>query len=287
MSAVFKREFKSYFINLLGYIFLGALFAIVGFLTLIENLISGMAQWEFNLGYASIFFIILIPLLATRTMCDDKRQHISQLLYSLPISSTAIVLGKYFAMIAVLGIGCLGISAVPVILSSFGPIAFRTVFSSLFGFFLLGCLLCALCMFISSLVGNQIIATLLGILSCAVLYLISLIIGSIPTGALASFVLFIIAVLIVAAVAYFLSRSALLAVCTAALGIIPLSVVYIRSSASFEGKFAEMISSIAVFDRYYTFIYGSFDLTAVLFFLSFTGFCVFLTVQSFDYRRWA
>ena len=268
MSAVFKREFRSYFNNLIGYVFLGALFCIIGFLTLIENLISGYAQFEYNLGYASLFFIILIPILATRTMCDDKRQHINQLLYSLPIRSLSIVLGKYLAIVAVIGIGCVGIAVVPLILASFGTLAMRTVFSSLFAFFLLASLLAAICMFVSSLVGSQIIATLVGILSCAVLYLISLIVSSIPSGALASFALFIVLVLLVAGVAYFLSRNALVTVGTAALGIIPLSVAYIRNPSSFEGKFAKTVSYIAVFDRFYTFLNGSFDLTAVVFFLS-------------------
>lgn len=287
MKAIFKREFKSYFINMIGYIFLGALFCIVGFLTSVENLISGYAQFEYNLGYASLFFIILIPILATRSMCDDKRLHMSQLLYSLPIRSTSVVLGKYFALVAVLGIGCAGIAVVPVVLAAFGTLAMRTIFSALFGFFLLGCVLIAICMFISSLVGNQIIATLLSILTCALLYLISLVVSSIPAGALASFLLFIALILIIAAVVYMISSHALLTVCTAALGIVPVTVLYIRNSASFEGKFAEMVQYIAVFDRFYNFVYGTFDLTAVLFFLSMIVFFVFLTVQSFDYRRWA
>lgn len=47
------------------------------------------------------------------------------------------------------------------------------------------------------------------------------------------------------------------------------------------------MSSLSVFERFYTFIDGVFDLTAVLYFLSVIGVSLFLTVQTMEKRRWS
>ncbi|MCQ2354489.1 MAG: ABC-2 transporter permease [Clostridia bacterium] len=287
MTAVFRREFKSYFINMIGYIFLGALFLSCGILTTAECLISASAMFENVLGFESILLVLFIPILTMRSMSDDRRARTDQLLYSMPLNMTSIVLGKYFAMTAVFGIGCLGIAVIPLLLSSFGTVSFGTVYATLFGFFLLGCALIAICMFLSSLTESQVIAAVLGIGISAALYAMSLLVSIIPTDAMVSFIAFLVVAALLALIVYLLSKSPLLALGTAALGVIPTCVFYIIDAEKFEGLFPKVVDYLAIFDRFYNFVYGVFDLTAVVYFISAVVFFVFLSVQSFDHRRWA
>lgn len=287
MTAIFRREFKSYFTNMTGYIFLAALFLSVGIITTAECLISGSAAFEYVLGFESIILVLLIPILTMRSMAEDKKTKTDKLLYSLPVNMSAIVLGKYFAMVAVWGVGCLAVGVIPPILSLFGKVFFGTAYSTLLGFFLLGCALIAICMFLSSLTESMVIAAVLGIGISAALYALSLLTALIPTGALFSFAALIILALILAAIVYFLSGSFLLALGTAVIGAVPVSVWYVIKSASFEGLFPKLVAYLAIFDRFYNFAYGVFDVTAIVYFLSVAVFFVFLSVQSFDRRRWA
>lgn len=287
MIAIFKREFKSYFINMVGYIFLGALFLSCGVLTSAECLISASASFEYVLGFESILLVLFIPILTMRSMSDDRRGRTDQLLYALPMNMSSIVLGKYFAMVAVFAIGCAGIGAVPLILTSFGTVSLGTAYATLLGFFLLGCALIAICMFLSSLTESQVIAAVLGIGICTALYAMSLLVTLIPTSALASFAAFIILSAVLSLIVYMLAKNPLIAVGTASVCVIPTCVCYILKPETFEGLFPKIVDYIAIFDRFYNFVYGVFDLTAVVYFLSVVVFFVFLSVQSLDHRRWA
>lgn len=287
MTAIFRREFKSYFTNMTGYIFLAALFLSVGIITTAECLISGSAAFEYVLGFESIILVLLIPILTMRSMAEDKKTKTDKLLYSLPVNMSAIVLGKYFAMAAVWGIGCLTVGIIPPILSMFGKVFFGTAYSTLLGFFLLGAALIAICMFLSSLTESMVIAAVLGIGISAALYALSLLTALIPTDALFSFAALIILALIIAAIVYFMSGSFLLALGTAVIGAVPVCVWYVIKSSAFEGLFPKLVEYLAIFDRFYNFAYGVFDVTAVVYFLSAAIFFVFLSVQSFDRRRWA
>ena len=49
----------------------------------------------------------------------------------------------------------------------------------------------------------------------------------------------------------------------------------------------EIISQLSLFARFYTIVNGVFDVTAIVYYLSVTGFFLFLSVQSLEKRRWS
>ena len=55
----------------------------------------------------------------------------------------------------------------------------------------------------------------------------------------------------------------------------------------YEGLFERIMGGLSVFERFYTFIDGVFDLTAALYFLSAIAVALFLTVQTMEKRRWS
>lgn len=287
MLAIFKREFKSYFINLSGYIFICALWALSGFLTVKINLLGRIASYEYVLSNMLIILVLVVPILTMRSISEDKTSNTDTLLYSLPISSSQIVAGKYFAMLSVFGIACLGMGATPIVLGMFGEVNFASAYSALLGFFLLGSALIAVCTFISSLTSNMLAAAVGGIVAVFGIYLVTLLITIIPTSAFASMICFAIVALLLAAVVFYLTRNYILTAAVGALTVIPLLVFYFIDSEKFVSLFPKTLEQLALFDRYYSFLGGIFDVGASVYYISFAVFFVVLTVLSFDKRRWS
>ena len=95
------------------------------------------------LSFASIIFVVIVPILTMRTLAEERRQRTDQLLYSLPITTTQVVLGKYFALLVVYLIPLAVVSLYPLLFSQFGEVYLPTSYGSLFAFFMMGAALLA------------------------------------------------------------------------------------------------------------------------------------------------
>ena len=102
MKAVFRHELSSYFRTMTGYLFIGFLLLFVGVYSYVYNIQNSLANFEYVLSGMSFVFLLIIPVLTMGVIADEKRRNTDQLLYSLPLSMTEVVLGKYFAMLVVL-----------------------------------------------------------------------------------------------------------------------------------------------------------------------------------------
>ena len=98
-----------------------------------------------------------------RVIAEERKQKTDQLFYALPITTSQVVLGKYFALLTVYLIPLLIISIYPLIFSRFGEVYLPTSYGSILSFFIMGSALLALGVFISSLTENQGFAAGIGI----------------------------------------------------------------------------------------------------------------------------
>ena len=287
MLAIYRKELKNYFINMTGYIFIGFMLAITGIFTTLINLISTYPSFENVLSNITIVFLLIIPILTMRSVAEERHSKTDQLLYSLPVSVTQIVLAKYLAMFTVFLIPVCIIGLYPLILSIFGTVYLGTAYGALLGFTLLGGALIAVGMFMSSLTESQVIAAVTSFGVIFAMYLMSAIASLIPAGAMASLVAFAVVVLIFAGVVYSLTKNSTVAGITAAAGAFILAGIYFINSSIFDGLFANVLNWLSVFDRFSTFTTGLFDLTSVVYYVSLIILFVFGTVQSVEKRRWS
>ena len=287
MFAIYKKELKNYFINMTGYIFIGFMLAVTGIFTTLINLISTYPSFENVLSNITIVFLLIIPILTMRSVAEERHSKTDQLLYSLPVSVTQIVLAKYLAMFTVflIPVGIIGLY--PLILSIFGTVYLGTAYGALLGFTLLGGALIAVGMFMSSLTESQVTAAVTSFGVIFAMYLMSAIASLIPAGAMASLVAFAVVVLIFAGVVYSLTKNSTVAGITAAAGAFILAGIYFINSSIFDGLFANVLNWLSVFDRFSTFTTGLFDLTSVVYYVSLIILFVFGTVQSVEKRRWS
>lgn len=101
MIAVCKHELRGYFHSLTAYVFGAFLLAVVGVGAMLYNLQAAVSNFEYVLSFSSLVFVVIVPILTMRVLAEERRQKTDQLLYSLPITTTQVVLGKYLALLAV------------------------------------------------------------------------------------------------------------------------------------------------------------------------------------------
>ena len=287
MTAIYKREFKSYFTNITGYLVIALILLAAGIFCAALNLFSRYPNFELVITSISMFLIVFIPILTMRSITEERRLRTDQLLYSLPMSLSNVVLGKYFAMISVLLIPCLILCLYPIVLSMFGTVFFATAYSTMIGYFLLGCAMVAIGMFMSSLTDNQVISFILAVVVFAAFAIIPSLASLIPATPYASLLAFSAIVAIIAVISWFMARNVLASVVLAAVLEAPLIVVYSLNSVAFEGLFQSLANSLSMFVRLNNFSEGIFDITSLVYYLSLCVIFVFFTIQSMDKRRWS
>ena len=162
MKAIFKREIDNYLNNPMGYVFLGifvlmfsGIFCYVNLYGFTSSDISYTFQWMI---YAMLG---LMPLLTMRLVAEEKASKTDQLLLSAPISSTAIVAGKFFAVMALVLFALVFTLPHIVVLIMRGNPAFLTTLLAYFGFLLYSAVYVSIGLFISSLTENQVVSAVI------------------------------------------------------------------------------------------------------------------------------
>ena len=287
MSAVFRHEMASYFSGLSAFVFGTFVLLFGGIYTMAYNIVGGFANFEFVMNAISFIFIIIVPIITMRVLAEEKRQKTDQLLYSLPISMTDVVLGKFFAMLIVFAIPVGILCIYPLILSRFGNVSFITSYSAVLGFFLLGASLLAIGMFISALTESQAVAAGICFVVMLLNYFIADISDYISSTSIASVIAFTVVIIIIALIFRFMTKNNYASLILGAVLEVILLAVYVLKSELFEGLFANVIGRLSLFERFYSFIDGVFDLTGIVYFVSVIALFLFLSVQAMEKRRWS
>lgn len=286
MSAVFRHELRSYFHSLTAYVFGAFLLAVIGIGAMFYNLEAAVSNFEFVLSFASIIFVVIVPILTMRTMAEERRQRTDQLLYSLPITTTQVVLGKYLALLVVYLIPLAVVSLYPLLFSQFGEVYLPTSYGSLFAFFLMGAALLAVGMFLSSLTDNHGFAAGIGVAAILLNYYSVSLAEYTSSTAMGSLIALYVIALLLGVVIRGLTRNENLAYGVTSVLIAALSVAYFVNSSAFEGLLPDIMTKLSLFRQFSSFVNGAFDLTAIVYYVSVMGFFLFLSVQSMEKRRY-
>lgn len=286
MIAVFKHELRAYFHSLTAYVFGAFLLAFVGIGAMMYNIQAAVSNFEYVLSFCSLVFAVIVPILTMRVIAEERRQKTDQLLYTLPITTTQVILGKYLALLVVYLIPLALIAVYPLIFAQFGEVYLLTAYGSLGAFFVLGAALLAVGVFISSLTENQGLAAGIGIAAILLNYYSVSLAEYASSTAIGSLIGLILIVICLGFVVRNLTRNTDLAYWSAIVVIAGLMIAYFVDSSIFEGLLPEIMSALSLFERFYVFVNGVFDLTAVVYYGSVIVFFLFLSVQSLEKRRY-
>lgn len=286
MIAILKHELRLYFHSLTAYVFGACLLLIVGIGSMLYNLQAAVSNFEYVLSFSSMVFAIIVPILTMRVIAEERKQKTDQLLYSLPLSTTKIVVGKYLALLVLYLIPLVIISIYPLIFSQYGEVYLLTSYGSLVAYFIMGAALIAIGVFVSSLAENQGFAAGIGI--AAILFnhfSVSLAEYVSATAIGSSVVLFVLAALLGWIIKH-LTRNENLGYGVGLTLMAAVVAMFWIDESKLEGLVPEIMKTLSLFDRFETFVNGVFDMTAIVYFVSIIIFFLFLSVQSLEKRRY-
>lgn len=173
MRAIFKKEFRNYFMSPIGYIFVGVFMFLAAFFFSSGILTSQQADISLMFSDINIIYLFLASLLTMRLLAEEKNKKTDQLLLSSPVRITDIVLGKYLAAMAVFGVTIVLSFIFPAIMFIFGSPSLSEIIGSYIGFILLWGAFISIGVFISSLTESQIIAAVFTFASLLLIYFIN------------------------------------------------------------------------------------------------------------------
>lgn len=286
MIAVFKHELRNDFHSFTAYVFGAFLLAIVGIGAMLYNLQAAVSNFEYVLSFGTIVFVVIVPVLTMRVIAEERKQKTDQLLYSLPISTVQVIVGKYLALLVIYLIPLGIISTYPLIFAQYGDVYLPTSYGSLVAIFLMGAALVAVGVFISCLTENQGLAAGIGIAVILFNYYSVSLSEYVSSTSLGSVIALTVLVPLLGAVVRYLTRNDLLAygLCFVLLAVI--AAVSFLDPTVFEGLLPKIMRQLSLFERFNTFVSGVFDLTAVVYYGSVIAFFLFLSVQSLEKRRY-
>ncbi len=286
MIAVLKHELSNYFHTLTAYVFGAFLLVFIGIGAMLYNIQSALANFEYVLSFVSLVLAIIVPIMTMRVIAEERKQKTDQLLYSLPITTTEVVVGKFLALLMVFLIPLLLVGIYPYIFSQYGDVYLLTSYGSLLAFFIMGAALMAVGMFISSLTENQGFAAGIGVAVILLNYYSVSLAEYVSSTAMGSLLALGAGALILGVVIYRLTHHENLAYGVGLAAMLVICVSYYLDSTKFEGLLPDIMTKLSLFERFNTFVYGVFDLSAITYYVTVIVFFLFLTVQSLEKRRY-
>lgn len=286
MIAVLKHELRNYFHSFTAYVFGAFLLAIVGIGAMLYNLQAAVSNFEYVLSFGTIIFVVIVPILTMRVIAEERKQKTDQLLYSLPISTVKVILGKYLALLVIYLIPLAIISIYPLIFAQFGDVYLPTSYGSLVAIFIMGAAFVALGVFISSLTDNQGLAAGIGIAVILFNYYSVSLSEYVSSTAFGSAIALSVLALLLGVIIRYLTRNEQLASGISLILLAVITATYLLNPTAFEGLLPNIMRQLSLFDRFNTFVSGVFDLTAIFYYVSVIVFFLFLSVQSLEKRRY-
>lgn len=286
MSAIFKREFKSYYSGMMGWLLTGVMLLFGGLYFTAANLQGGYTNFSIALYSFVIVLLIFLPLLCMRSFAEEKRSKTDQLLLTSPVSITGIVLGKYLALLAMFAVPVAIFSLYPLIMLMLGGVDLVASYAGILGYFFMGAACIAVCMYLSTLTENQIIAALSGFGVLLVSYLLPSIQTLFTTGSGLAMAAFVVILLAVSLIVGLRSRSLTLGAGVFVVGFVLLTILFNTRSAVLTSAFTSVLGALALFEPFLEFVNGLFSVTALVYYLGVIVLFLFLTGQALEKRRW-
>jgi len=286
MLAIFKREFKAYFLTPIGYLYMGLFLLLAGVFFFFDNLLSGRSQFSGFLGSILMIYLFAIPLLTMRLFSEEKRQKTDQLLLTSPVSISAIVCGKFLAALAVFCGTLIFTVAYAVVISIYGDLEAWETLGSYIGFIFLGASYISVGIFVSASTENQLTAALVTFFTLFFIWLIDPVSQMVPSDTRTGI---ISAVVLLAALLLFIflnTRNWVIVVGAAILGGLAIGGFYLFKQDIFFGFISKVLGWFSLNRRYNSFSMGLLKFDALLYYASFSGLFLFLTIRLIEKRRW-
>ena len=160
MLAIYKREMRSYFTGVIGYVFLVLFLALGGAVFALTTLFSMSADVT---GYFTVMLLasaIILPLLTMKSFSEERKTKTEQLLLTSPISLTGMVVGKFLAAFTMFAGALLFNSLYFIILYRYAQVKTWILIGNVIALLLVGMTFISIGLFVSAITENQLSAAI-------------------------------------------------------------------------------------------------------------------------------
>jgi ABC-2 type transport system permease protein len=173
ISAIFKKEFKTYFLSPIAYIFITVYLITTTFLFFQGFFLINQADMRGYFDLLPWVFLFFVPAITMRSWAEEKKVKTLELLLTWPVSDVEVVMGKFLASFALLAIVVLLSISIPVTITIIGHPDGGQIVGQYLGALLMGAAYLAIGLWVSSMTENQIVAFIVGVVVTFVLFIIS------------------------------------------------------------------------------------------------------------------
>lgn len=187
-----RKELKAYFNSPLAYIFIDVFLVISAWLFFKNYFVYGQADMRNFFSLIPWIFLFLVPAITMRIWAEEKKLGTVELLLTMPVKDSEIVMGKYLASLLFLAITLALSFMIPAVVVWSGPADLGVIFASYIGSLFLGGAFIALGVWLSACTDNQIIAFILSIVASFLFFIMGqvFVLQSVP-GFMAGFLQFL------------------------------------------------------------------------------------------------
>lgn len=186
--SIARKELEAYFGSPMALIFVGVFLVVTLF-----TFFWATAFWSRNIAdvrplfqWMPLLMIFLIAALTMRQWSEEQQAGTLEMLLTMPVSKTQLVIGKFLAVLALVGVALLITISLPITVALLGRLDPGPVVGGYLAAVLLASAYAAIGLFISSRTDNQIVALILSVIVCGLFYLVgSTTITSLTSGTLA------------------------------------------------------------------------------------------------------
>ena len=167
LKSILKRELRAYFSTPLAYVFLVIFLFFSSFLTFQNNFFElGQASLQVFFSNMPLLFIFLVPAIAMRLWAEERRTNSIELLFTLPITPTQAVLGKFLAAWSVIALALALTAPMLITVCYLGDPDWGPIVTGYLACLLLAGAYLAIGGFFSCLTHSQVIAFVLAVVAC-------------------------------------------------------------------------------------------------------------------------
>ncbi|MEW6516452.1 MAG: ABC transporter permease subunit [candidate division FCPU426 bacterium] len=179
--ALARRELYAYFFSPIAYVVMVIYLLFAGWFFFSRFFLFGVLEMRTYFATAPLLLMFLAPAITMRLLSEEFNTGSYEMLMTLPLSLTEMLLGKGLAALGFLAV-ILGISfSYPLTLATLGPLDWGPVVGGYLGLLCLGATYLSLGLLTSALTRNQIVAFILGFAFCFALYLMDKILMFVPS----------------------------------------------------------------------------------------------------------
>lgn len=170
--AVFKREMKSYFNSAIAYIIITVFLLITGWFFATPLFVVNEASMRNMMGVVPLIFVFFIPAITMRLLSEEQKVGTIELILTMPIRESELILGKFFASLALLLVALVFTLVYVLTISLLGNPDGGPIFTGYIGLLLLGGVYLSIGVFASSLTENQIVAFIISLLIIFIFFML-------------------------------------------------------------------------------------------------------------------